>query len=67
MPTPRSSDIEQIAYDAETMDLEVTFNSGGVYTYSGVDASTWRAFARAPSKGSFLNRQIKQRFPYELK
>jgi hypothetical protein len=31
-----STDLRAIGYDADTQTLEIEFNSGGVYQYSGV-------------------------------
>lgn len=65
MPTPGSSNIDQISYDAQTEDLEVTFSSGATYRYAGVPGAIWRGFQRAPSFGQYLNRVIKPRYPAE--
>ena len=64
MPTPRSSNIDQIAYDPTTLELEVTFKTGDTYQYTGVPAELARAFQRAPSHGEFLHRRIKPAYPY---
>lgn len=65
MPTPGSSNIASISFDAESSDLDVEFRSGRTYRYSNVDPAIWRGFQRAPSKGEYLNRVIKARYAYE--
>ncbi len=65
MPTPGSSNIAQISYDADTSDLDVEFRSGRTYRYLNVPASIWRGFQRATSFGEYLNRVIKPRYTYE--
>jgi hypothetical protein len=59
-----SSNIEAIGYDPDTQDLHVWFLSAGYYVYSGVPQETFDALLYAPSKGSFLNREIKPNYQY---
>ena len=55
-----SSVIYGMRYDPQGRVLEVVFRgSGEVYQYFGVPAEVWRAFVRAPSKGTFLNTVFK--------
>jgi len=57
-----SSNLRSIGYDATSSTLEVEFNSGGVYQYSGVPEAVYEALMRASSKGSYLNNHIKDRY-----
>ncbi len=59
-----SSNVEAIGYDADAQELHVQFISGGTYVYFGVPSAIFDAFMLAPSKGSFLNREIKNAFPF---
>jgi hypothetical protein len=59
-----SSTVEAIGYSPETMELHVTFLGGGQYVYSNVPQSVYDAFMNAGSKGTFLNEQIKNVYPY---
>lgn len=59
-----SSNIEAIGYDAEAGELHVQFHGSGRYVYSNVPLEVFEQFQSAPSKGSFLNREIKNRFQY---
>ena len=59
-----SSTIESIGYDAHAQTLEIEFESGRVYQYYGVPDHMHSQIMQAPSKGSFLNSYIKNRFPY---
>ena len=54
-----SFNIEAIGYDDDTQDLHVQFLSGGNYIYSDVPREVFDNLKNAPSKGSFLNREIK--------
>mgnify|MGYP001168718206 CR=1 FL=1 len=58
-----SSNVRSIGYDDASSTLEVEFNSGGIYQYSGVSESVYAALMRASSKGSYLNDHIKDRHP----
>jgi hypothetical protein len=57
-----SSNITSIGWGHGT--LEVEFHHGGVYQYSGVPESVYRAFLSAYSKGSYFHDHIKDRYPY---
>lgn len=54
-----SSNIEAIGYDDTTQDLHVRFLSGALYVYHGVPRNVFDELMLAPSKGSYLNRQVK--------
>jgi hypothetical protein len=54
-----SSNIEAIGYDDDAQELHVQFLSGGFYIYHQVPRHIFDAFMTAPSKGSFLNREVK--------
>ncbi|MCP4603486.1 MAG: KTSC domain-containing protein [Proteobacteria bacterium] len=54
-----SSNIEALGYDVDTQELHVQFVSSGLYIYSGVPREIFDELMNAPSKGSFLNREVK--------
>jgi len=54
-----SSNIEAIGYDKDAQELHVRFLSGMAYVYHGVPNEVYENLMAAPSKGSFLNREIK--------
>jgi hypothetical protein len=58
----RSRNIASIGWENGT--LEVAFHDGGVYQYSGVPESVYRAFLNAHSKGSYFHDHIKDRYLY---
>jgi hypothetical protein len=60
-----SSVIRYYSFDAETGALEIEFNSGSQYRYSGVPKATLEALEAAPSKGRFFDAHIRERFPTE--
>ena len=62
-----SSNVESIGYDGENQELHITFlgSSGTTYVYLDVPDIVWEDLQAAPSKGSFLNREVKPRFTFE--
>jgi len=59
-----SSNIESIGYNDDTQELYVQFLSGGSYIYSDVPREIFDGLMNAPSKGSFLNREVKGIYQY---
>ena len=57
-----SSTIAIIAYDHARLLLKVRFRDGSVYLYSGVPADLYATLLSAPSKGTFFNSAIRNRF-----
>ena len=54
-----SSSLASLGYDPDRHLLEVEFQNGGVYQYLEVDDEEYEEFQRAPSKGGYLNTEIK--------
>ncbi len=50
---------EAIGYDDHTQELHVQFLSGVYYIYHNVPRGVFDELMYAPSKGSFLNREVK--------
>ncbi len=59
-----SSNVASVGYDPASQTLEVEFLSGSVYQYYDVPAHIFENMMQAPSKGVFLNANIKDRYPY---
>jgi hypothetical protein len=59
-----SSNVEAIGYDDNLQELHVQFVSGGNYIYHDVPRQIFDELMNAPSKGSFLNRQIKNVYQF---
>ena len=59
-----SSNIEAIGYDENAQELHVQFLSGGYYVYHEVPREIFDNIMAAPSKGSYLNREIKGVYRY---
>jgi hypothetical protein len=55
-----SSNIKAIGHDGS--DLYVLFDSQEIYSYTGVPTDLFSKFMLAPSKGQFLNKEIKPAF-----
>ena len=59
-----STAVEHISYDEATRELNVTYVSGGTYTYYGVPKQLYAAFREAHSKGQFVNQFVKNRYDF---
>lgn len=60
----QSSNIRSVGYDAGTLILEVEFENGNIYQYSGVPTDVHDRLMTASSKGRYLNERIKDRFAF---
>ena len=59
-----SSNVRSIGYDSATGTLEVEFHNSFVYQYYNVPTQVYEAFMASPSKGQFLNSQIKNMYAF---
>ena len=68
MQPVESSNVRAIGYtpgpDGRPGNLYAQFTSGTVYVYADVPADMWEALRDAPSKGSFLAKNIRGVFSY---
>jgi hypothetical protein len=64
MTPVNSSSIAATGYSPERRILRVRFVGGGTYDYFPVPAGIFEQFLEAPSKGQFVNWQVKPRFRY---
>lgn len=60
MPTVLSSAITRIEWDSGT--LSIWFHESGRYDYYAVPETVYHAFLAAPSKGTFFNDHIRDRY-----
>jgi len=58
-----SSNLRSVGYDRDAAELEIEFESGGVYRYSGVPSYVYLGLMNAASKGSYHHDYIRDRFP----
>ncbi|MGX6426495.1 KTSC domain-containing protein [Lactiplantibacillus argentoratensis] len=58
-----SSDLSEVGYNTSTQQLEIVFNSGGVYLYSDVTSDEYQGLMNASSKGRYFHASIKHH-PY---
>lgn len=61
----QSKGIDWIAYDEAAQMLYVHFGSSRTYRYFDVPPEVYDWLLRAPSKGKFVNRLVKDRYRYE--
>jgi hypothetical protein len=61
----QSKGIDWVAYDEEAQTLYVHFGSTSTYRYFDVPRAVYAWLLRAPSKGKFVNRLVKDRYRYE--
>ncbi|HEY2294169.1 MAG TPA: KTSC domain-containing protein [Thermoanaerobaculia bacterium] len=59
-----SAAISSVGYDDRSAVLEVEFCSGAVYDYLNVPKKVYRALLKAPSKGGFVSRRVRDRYPF---
>lgn len=62
-----SSAIASVGYDERSSTLEVEFSSGAVYDYFKVPKKVYRDLLKAPSKGRFVSRRVRDRYPFVLR
>ena len=60
-----SSVIGAMHYDPGSKTLRIIFLSGRIYDYKEVPERIYKHLKAAPSKGTFLNREIKGRYDFE--
>jgi uncharacterized protein (DUF1786 family) len=59
-----STAIRYFRYDSAKRELQVTFVTSRRYVYEDVPPEKFDAFSAAFSKGSFFNREIRDRYAY---
>ncbi len=57
-----SSNLASVGYEDGI--LEVAFNSGSIYQYSGVPVSVYEDLMSAPSHGKYFAAFIRNNYPY---
>jgi hypothetical protein len=60
--SPGSSNVLQASYDDTSRTLEIAFGNGSIYKYQNVPPEVWAGYKAAGSKGSYVARQIRQRY-----
>jgi hypothetical protein len=61
-----SSVIQFMQYDPQIREVLIVFcSSRGTYRYFDVPMDEWKAFRKAPSKGTYLNEVFKPKHRYE--
>lgn len=59
-----STNVASAGYDEQSGTLEVEFLNGYIYQYFNVGPALYEQFRSAPSKGQFLNSNIRNSYPY---
>jgi KTSC domain len=59
-----STNLRSVGYDEDPQTLEVEFANGEVYEYQSVPEAVHRSLMQAPSKGTYFNRYIKERYVF---
>lgn len=60
-----SSNIASVGYDENIQTVCVRFLNGSLYVYRGVSIMEFEGLRDASSVGGYLNRNIKNVYPYE--
>ena len=59
-----SSNLKSAAYNTESKDLVVIFNSGSIYEYNNVPWESFTKFRMAKSQGKYFNENISRGYKY---
>lgn len=62
---PASSNVSQATYEPSAQELTVTFHDGRSYKYFAVPVTVWQGLQHAASAGSYVARQIRNRYDYQ--
>lgn len=60
-----SSNLNSVGYDSVFRVLEIQFNAGGIYQYSGVPQSEYQGLMNASSHGQYFHAHIKNVYPFK--
>ena len=61
-----SSNVEQVGYDVDAMELHIKFKSSeAVYVYLNVSQEVYDGLLNADSIGSYLHREVKSTYDFE--
>lgn len=60
-----SSNLKAVGYDPSSQLLEIEFNHGGIYQYSGVPQYIFDGLLGAGSHGQYFHAHIKDVYPYQ--
>jgi hypothetical protein len=59
-----SKNLKSVGYDEQQKTLEIEFNDGGIYQYSGVSTEIHQGLLNAPSQGKYFHAYIKNTYPF---
>ena len=59
-----SSSIASAGYSAEESTVEIEYRNGSVYQYFAVPRGVFESLLGAESKGTFVARRLRGRYPY---
>jgi hypothetical protein len=60
----QSTSLKAATYQEQGAVLELEFQSGAIYRYSGVPDPVYQGLLSAESKGQYFNQHIRNHFPY---
>jgi hypothetical protein len=60
----RSSLLLTVGYDEGDSLLEIQFKNSGTYRYEGVPSSVYQGLMAAESKGSYFDKNIRNKYPF---
>jgi hypothetical protein len=59
-----STDIRAVGYEAESQTLEIEFNTGAIYQYSGVSPGEYEGLMASDSKGKYFHANIRNSYSF---
>jgi hypothetical protein len=61
-----SRTVRSIKYNSADQEIDIEYNTGKVYRYSGFSRNMWNRALSAERIGTFVNENIKGHFEYRL-
>ena len=65
LTTIASTMLYAVGYDEDTHTLDVVFNTGGIYRYTGVPPHVYAELLQAASKGRYMQEHVLDQYPFQ--
>ncbi len=63
--TVNSAMLYAVGYDEQAQTLDVVFNTGGIYRYTGVPPHVYNELLQASSKGRYMQEEVLGRYSFQ--
>lgn len=65
LTTIDSTMLYAVGYDEDRHALDVVFNTGGIYRYTGVPKNVYDGLLQAASKGRYMQEHVLDQYPFQ--